>query len=164
MTSKHLLSLTDLDSSDLIEILDLADQLKTDRGRPDAPQPLRGRSVAMIFAKSSTRTRISFEVGIHELGGHAVYLAGEEIGLDVLVHGEAERNDMVEYFAEQLQGYVSTSNGWVQSYGSRAVKPPIARNFLCAGAHSLRNKFQPPGGAPRCFARFAVQTRRPLSL
>ncbi|MDE2837318.1 MAG: 5-methyltetrahydropteroyltriglutamate--homocysteine S-methyltransferase [Chloroflexota bacterium] len=49
----------------------------------------------------------------------------EETGLDVLVHGEPERNDMVEYFGEQLDGYVSTSNGWVQSYGSRAVKPPI---------------------------------------
>ncbi len=49
----------------------------------------------------------------------------EKIGLDVLVHGEAERNDMVEYFGEQLQGFVFTENGWVQSYGSRAVKPPI---------------------------------------
>lgn len=47
------------------------------------------------------------------------------IGLDVLVHGEAERNDMVEYFGEQLDGFAFTSNGWVQSYGSRCVKPPI---------------------------------------
>jgi 5-methyltetrahydropteroyltriglutamate--homocysteine methyltransferase len=49
----------------------------------------------------------------------------EEIGLDVLVHGEAERNDMVEFFGEQLAGYAFTQNGWVQSYGSRCVKPPI---------------------------------------
>jgi len=49
----------------------------------------------------------------------------EEIGLDVLVHGEAERNDMVEYFGEQLSGFAFTQNGWVQSYGSRCVKPPI---------------------------------------
>ncbi|WP_420154207.1 5-methyltetrahydropteroyltriglutamate--homocysteine S-methyltransferase [Siphonobacter sp.] len=49
----------------------------------------------------------------------------EEVGLDVLVHGEFERNDMVEYFGEQLTGYVFTQNGWVQSYGSRCVKPPI---------------------------------------
>ena len=49
----------------------------------------------------------------------------ECLGLDVLVHGEAERNDMVEYFGEQLQGYAFTQNGWVQSYGSRCVKPPI---------------------------------------
>ena len=49
----------------------------------------------------------------------------EEIGLDVLVHGESERNDMVEYFGEQLSGFAFTQNGWVQSYGSRCVKPPI---------------------------------------
>ena len=49
----------------------------------------------------------------------------ELLGLDVLVHGEAERNDMVEYFGEQLAGYAFTEFGWVQSYGSRCVKPPI---------------------------------------
>ena len=49
----------------------------------------------------------------------------EALGLDVFVHGEAERNDMVEYFGEQLDGYVFSQFGWVQSYGSRCVKPPI---------------------------------------
>ncbi|WP_445721432.1 5-methyltetrahydropteroyltriglutamate--homocysteine S-methyltransferase [Flavobacterium sp.] len=49
----------------------------------------------------------------------------EETGIDVLVHGEFERNDMVEYFGEQLDGFTFTKNGWVQSYGSRCVKPPI---------------------------------------
>lgn len=49
----------------------------------------------------------------------------EKLGLDVLVHGEYERNDMVEYFGENLEGFIFTENGWVQSYGSRAVKPPI---------------------------------------
>ncbi|MDA3062856.1 MULTISPECIES: 5-methyltetrahydropteroyltriglutamate--homocysteine S-methyltransferase [unclassified Campylobacter] len=49
----------------------------------------------------------------------------EEIGLDILVHGEPERNDMVEYFGEQLKGYAFSANGWVQSYGSRCVKPPL---------------------------------------
>jgi len=49
----------------------------------------------------------------------------EDLGLDVLVHGEFERNDMVEYFGEQLQGFAFTEHGWVQSYGSRYVKPPI---------------------------------------
>lgn len=49
----------------------------------------------------------------------------EEIGLDVLVHGEPERNDMVEYFGEQMKGFVFSQNAWVQSYGSRCVKPPI---------------------------------------
>ncbi|OBH15907.1 5-methyltetrahydropteroyltriglutamate--homocysteine S-methyltransferase [Mycolicibacter sinensis] len=49
----------------------------------------------------------------------------EQLGLDVLVHGEPERNDMVQYFAEQLEGFFATANGWVQSYGSRCVRPPV---------------------------------------
>ena len=49
----------------------------------------------------------------------------ENIGLDVLVHGEFERNDMVQYFGEQLAGFAFTGHGWVQSYGSRYVRPPI---------------------------------------
>lgn len=59
----------------------------------------------------------------HEIR-HAVEIQ-EKLGLDVLVHGEAERNDMVEYFAEQLDGYAFTRFGWVQSYGSRCVKPAV---------------------------------------
>ncbi len=55
---------------------------------------------------------------------HAIH-EQELLGIDVLVHGEAERNDMVEYFGEQLEGYAFTQFGWVQSYGSRCVKPPI---------------------------------------
>ena len=49
----------------------------------------------------------------------------EALDLDVLVHGEAERNDMVEYFGELLEGFAFTQFGWVQSYGSRCVKPPV---------------------------------------
>lgn len=55
----------------------------------------------------------------------AVIALQEELGIDVLVHGEPERNDMVQYFAEQLEGFFATQNGWVQSYGSRCVRPPI---------------------------------------
>jgi 5-methyltetrahydropteroyltriglutamate--homocysteine methyltransferase len=55
----------------------------------------------------------------------AVIARQEELGLDVLVHGEPERNDMVQYFGEQLTGYVATDSGWVQSYGTRYVRPPI---------------------------------------
>ncbi|QCI24149.1 5-methyltetrahydropteroyltriglutamate--homocysteine S-methyltransferase [Buchnera aphidicola (Muscaphis stroyani)] len=54
-----------------------------------------------------------------------VILTQEELDIDVLVHGEFERNDMVEYFGEHLDGFIFTDNGWVQSYGSRCVKPPI---------------------------------------
>src|SRR5205085_4905292 len=49
----------------------------------------------------------------------------EALGLDVLVHGEFERTDMVEYFGAQLDGFATTTHGWVQSYGSRCVKPPV---------------------------------------
>lgn len=55
----------------------------------------------------------------------AVIAEQEKLGLDVLVHGEPERNDMVQYFAEQLQGFATTAAGWVQSYGSRCVRPPV---------------------------------------
>ena len=62
------------------------------------------------FLKEQVKTSVQFQ---------------EEIGIDVLVHGEFERNDMVEYFGEQLEGFTFTEYGWVQSYGSRCVKPPI---------------------------------------
>lgn len=58
----------------------------------------------------------------------------EDIGLDVLVHGEFERNDMVEYFGEMLEGFVFTRHAWVQSYGSRCVKPPIIFGGVCRTA------------------------------
>jgi len=65
-----------------------------------------------------------YEVKIKEQINQSV-IWQEKMGLDVLVHGEFERNDMVEYFGEQLQGFTFSQNGWVQSYGSRCVKPPI---------------------------------------
>ena len=78
--------------------------------------------------------RARFKAGKLPAAGYIQYLEAEtercvrfqeEIGLDVLVHGEFERNDMVEYFGEQLDGYAFSKQGWVQSYGSRCVKPPI---------------------------------------
>ncbi|SDF19549.1 5-methyltetrahydropteroyltriglutamate--homocysteine S-methyltransferase [Terriglobus roseus] len=66
----------------------------------------------------------AYEAFLREATEHCIRQQ-EEIGLDVLVHGEFERNDMVEYFAEFLEGFVFTEYGWVQSYGSRCVKPPI---------------------------------------
>ncbi len=65
-----------------------------------------------------------YEAAMRREIAHAVQQQ-EELGIDVLVHGEAERNDMVEYFGEQLDGFAFTANGWVQSYGSRCVKPPV---------------------------------------
>ncbi|HRK86922.1 MAG TPA: 5-methyltetrahydropteroyltriglutamate--homocysteine S-methyltransferase [Alcaligenes faecalis] len=80
------------------------------------------------------RARSEFKAGRLDQAGYLAVMRAqiahsvreqEELGLDVLVHGEAERNDMVEYFGEQLDGYAFSQFGWVQSYGSRCVKPPI---------------------------------------
>jgi 5-methyltetrahydropteroyltriglutamate--homocysteine methyltransferase len=80
------------------------------------------------------RARAEFKAGRLDQAGYEAAMRAEiarsvreqeALGLDVLVHGEAERNDMVEYFGEQLEGYALTESGWVQSYGSRCVKPPI---------------------------------------
>ena len=74
--------------------------------------------------KRGDLTQEQYETGIRGEIARVIELQ-EEIGLDVLVHGEAERNDMVEYFGEQLEGFAVTQQGWVQSYGTRCVKPPI---------------------------------------
>jgi len=74
--------------------------------------------------KKGELTPERYEAAIRTETGQAIRWQ-EEVGLDVLVHGEFERNDMVEYFGEQLAGFTFTGNGWVQSYGSRCVKPPI---------------------------------------
>ncbi|NSL90615.1 5-methyltetrahydropteroyltriglutamate--homocysteine S-methyltransferase [Chitinophaga sp. Mgbs1] len=69
-------------------------------------------------------TATEYDNDIRNAIREAIHLQ-EALGLDVLVHGEFERNDMVEYFGEQLQGFIFTQNGWVQSYGTRCVKPPV---------------------------------------
>ncbi len=74
--------------------------------------------------KSGKLSRADYEAFLKEKTRACVRLQ-EEAGLDVLVHGEFERNDMVEYFGGQLEGFAFTRNGWVQSYGSRCVKPPV---------------------------------------
>ncbi len=74
--------------------------------------------------KAGKLSAAEYTEAMHAEIRHAVDVQ-EKLGLDVLVHGEAERNDMVEYFAEQLDGYAFTRFGWVQSYGSRCVKPAV---------------------------------------
>lgn len=84
--------------------------------------------------KQIRAARKAYKEGVLDQAGYAQAMRAEiahvirvqqSLGLDVLVHGEAERNDMVEYFGEQLEGYLFSQQGWVQSYGSRCVKPPI---------------------------------------
>ena len=70
-----------------------------------------------------------YEAGVRQKIADCIALQ-EELGLDVLVHGEYERNDMVEYFGENLEGFLFTRKGWVQSYGTRCVKPPIIRGDI----------------------------------
>ena len=87
------------------------------------PQTTEIRGLRLEFKKGNLDAN-NYRTGIAEHIKQAV-AEQERLGLDVLVHGEAERNDMVEYFGEHLDGFVFTQNGWVQSYGSRCVKPPV---------------------------------------
>lgn len=87
------------------------------------PQTAEIRNTRKQF-KQGTLSQVDYQRLLKQEIQHAV-AEQEKLGLDVFVHGEAERNDMVEYFGEQLEGYIFSSNGWVQSYGSRCVKPPI---------------------------------------
>ncbi|AYH03430.1 5-methyltetrahydropteroyltriglutamate--homocysteine S-methyltransferase [Pectobacterium parmentieri] len=87
------------------------------------PQTTEIRGLRLDF-KQGRLDGNNYRTGIAEHIKQAV-VEQERLGLDVLVHGEAERNDMVEYFGEHLDGFVFTQNGWVQSYGSRCVKPPV---------------------------------------
>jgi 5-methyltetrahydropteroyltriglutamate--homocysteine methyltransferase len=87
---------------------------------PQTPE-LRRRRAQM---RKGEITAAEYDGHIREEIAHAI-AEQERIGIDVLVHGEAERNDMVEYFGELLDGFAFTGNGWVQSYGSRCVKPPV---------------------------------------
>lgn len=87
------------------------------------PQTTEIRGLRLDFKKGNLDAN-NYRTGIAEHIKQAI-IEQERLGLDVLVHGEAERNDMVEYFGEHLDGFVFTQNGWVQSYGSRCVKPPV---------------------------------------
>jgi len=118
-------------------------------GQRQSPYPVRAQKQAALLKLPTYPTttigsfpqtaeireaRSRFKSGVLDEAGYKAAMQAEiarsvreqeALGLDVLVHGEAERNDMVEYFGEQLEGYAFSQFGWVQSYGSRCVKPPI---------------------------------------
>ena len=100
--NKDLLTGADMTRKDLADIIDLSKKLKAERFLPSAPKPLAGKSIGVIFAKSSTRTRVSFEVGIHELGGHAVIL---DMGKTQMGRGETI-HDTAKVLSRYLQGIV----------------------------------------------------------
>ncbi len=87
------------------------------------PQTQEIREARKEFKKGKL-SQVAYERAMKEYIDECIAIQ-EECGIEILVHGEPERNDMVEYFGEQLQGYGFSQNGWVQSYGSRCVKPPF---------------------------------------
>ena len=111
-----------------------ADRSAVQRGRLDLPLFPTTTIGSYPQTAEIRKQRLQFKKGemseadyVKAMQGHIAEVVArqEELGLDVLVHGEPERNDMVEYFGQQLNGFCFTQNGWVQSYGSRCVKPPI---------------------------------------
>ncbi len=111
-----------------------AERIKLQRARLDLPlfptttigsfpQTTEIRAARLAFRQGKL-SEVDYQKAMQAEIQHAVQVQ-EDLDLDVLVHGEAERNDMVEYFAEQLDGYLFTRFGWVQSYGSRCVKPAV---------------------------------------
>ena len=95
---KHLLKLMDLSTNEISEILNLADQLKYEKKNGIEHHHLKGKTLGMIFAKSSTRTRVSFEVGMYDLGGTALFLSSHDIQLG--------RGEPVNDTARVLSGYL----------------------------------------------------------
>ena len=97
---KHLLKLLDLSSDEIKEILDLADKLKYEKKNGINNKPLAGKTLGMIFKKSSTRTRVSFEVGMYELGGNALFLSSNDLQIG---RGEST-HDTIRVLSRYLDG------------------------------------------------------------
>ena len=105
---KHLISMADLSNEEIIELLDMAEDLKEKRLRGKVTDLLKNKSLAMIFEKSSTRTRVSFEAGMADLGGHALYLNYRDIQIG--------RGETVADTARVLSGYVHGITARVNSH------------------------------------------------
>ena len=123
-----------LSSDDYKRALSFDDRIKIQKEALDYPSLATTTIGSFPQTKELRKTRLSFKKGDISKQEYEEYIKNsikeciefqEEIGLDVLVHGEFERNDMVEFFGERLEGFAFSSNAWVQSYGSRCVKPPI---------------------------------------
>jgi len=128
----HVRTLLDIGADEILYVLDRAEQLKALRGKPAHPQSLLGRSIAVVFEKASTRTRISFDVGIKELGGHPVVLLSKDTQL--------ERGESVEDTARMLSGYV---HGIVyRTFGHDRIER-MAANASVPVINGLSDKFHP---------------------
>ncbi len=130
--NKDLLSCADLTKDDLNKIIELSRKLKQERGTPQAIKPLAGKSIGMIFAKSSTRTRVSFEVGIQELGGYPVVL---DQGQTQMGRGETIP-DTAHVLERYLQGIV------IRTYKQSDVEG-LAANSKYPVINALTDEFHP---------------------
>lgn len=121
--TRHLLTGEELDRAELESLLDRALELKAMRGDPDAPRRLAGRSIALVFERPSTRTRISFEIGVAELGGTPIVLRSDEMQLE---RGESI-GDTARMLSRYVQGIVirSGSDGTVVELASVAEVPVV---------------------------------------
>jgi ornithine carbamoyltransferase len=121
--TRHLLTGEELDRAELESLLDRALELKAMRGDPDAPRPLAGRSIALVFERPSTRTRISFEIGVAELGGTPIVLRSDEMQL---ARGESI-GDTARMLSRYVHGIVirSASDETVVELASVAEVPVV---------------------------------------
>jgi ornithine carbamoyltransferase len=128
---RHVLTLLDLGRDDLAHVLRRGKELKKLRGKPEHPRPLQGKSVAIVLEKASTRTRVSFDVGVHELGGHSITLLAKDTQLG--------RGEPIEDTARMLSGYVHAivhrtfGHERVRTLAQHAAVPVI--NGLCDRFH-----------------------------
>lgn len=130
--TRHFLTISDLDRDELLRLLDRAAELKALRGTPESPQPLRGKSIAVVFEKASTRTRLSFEVGIHELGAQPVTLNSKDTQLG--------RGEPIEDTARMLSRYV---HGVVyRTFGHERLEA-LARYATIPVVNGLSDEFHP---------------------
>ncbi len=130
--TRHFLTLLDLGRGDLERVIARGRELERLRGTPRHPRTLAGRSVAIVLEKSSTRTRVSFEVGVHELGGHPVTLISRDIQLG--------RGEPIEDTARMLSGYVHAVA--FRTFGHERVVA-LAENATIPVINALTDRFHP---------------------
>lgn len=129
---KHLLTGEEIGKADLERLIDLSGKMKADRGTERELKPLRNKSVGMIFSKSSTRTRVSFEVGIHELGGQPVFL---DAGKTQMGRGETPA-DTARVLSRYFSGIV------IRTYAQQEIEE-FARYASCPIINALTDSFHP---------------------
>ncbi len=129
---KDLLSCVDLTRDDFFKIMTLSAEMKRSRGAADSPKPLTGKNIGLIFAKASTRTRVSFEIGVHELGGYPIYLESShmQMGRGETIH------DTAKVLERYLQGIV------IRTYAQSDVEG-LAVNSKYPVINALTDDFHP---------------------